>query len=341
MFTIEDYLNGNVPRGSPIQCPFHVDKMASATVMVDTGRFWCFRCQRGGNRVEIMREIYFKDEPYPTGILLAEVAVKQMKEIPFVEKPPFEMTEEFKDILTLFCKKCCLHLKERPHLVRDLQMNRGIKNPLKAGIGVADWDVYHDFLTEYEGDKTTLETLGINGKTTRDFRLGGRYIIPEIRNRKVTFYVARSVEIQHSIKYLNPPFPKQVFGYESLMRDTKNTWVTEGVFDLLPLIEAGEAGIACNGLGMNADVVQMLKNRKKPVYLAFDNDPIKDGVSPGQMNGIKQIARLRAEGIEAYLSLPPDPWKDLGEWVSHTSVESVIQQTNYAFSSTVGNAVLS
>lgn len=325
-YTADEYVRGLVPRGSPVWCPFHDDSThPSAVCMSDTGRFWCYACQWGGDQREVVRKLWLSDVPYHIGIVMAEQVIRkeQWGTIETVRPEPLVL-EGMNELLTDWARLCCLNLRRHPDKLEQLKQDRGLKNPIALGVGLASDQVFGEFMRK-KWPEDLLVRSGIcsegEGPVFNRYRLRNRFVLPEVRQREVVYYQARAQpDDPTSYRYLNPRLPKPLFGFESLDRDTDCVWVVEGVFDMWPLIEAGESAVAVGGVGVSRGNVELLTEhgRGRPVLVAFDND---DGAGP--LNARKRVRQLGEAGLRA-LAVCPTGYKDLGEWAAAEGTDPII-----------------
>lgn len=330
--TINEYVRGEAEPGGAIWCPFHEDdNHPSAVCMPDTGRFWCYACQWGGDQLAVVRRLWFGDVEGTMGWQLAREMIaherwgEQERRIP--EPVSFEGVPE---LLTEWARLCCANFKRQPQLVRDLATRRGLRDPISLGIGLAGEHVFRDFMRRKWPEELLVRT-GIcsddQSKSLVDrYRLRNRLILPEVRDRQVVYYQARAQDGDPtSFKYLNPRLPKPLFGRESLCRDTAMIWVVEGVFDMWPLIEAKQSAVAVGGVGISRQVAEELRlfASDRPILVAFDNDAGDSGA--GQLNARKRVRQLGELGLQAVAIRPPDPYKDIGEWSTAVGIKPILQ----------------
>jgi hypothetical protein len=170
--------------------------------------------------------------------------------------------------------------------------------------------------------------------------LSNRWIIPEIRTlpaatdfgpagtQATVYYQARDRGGKAAAKYLNPYLPKQIYGARSLDRPTGILWISEGVFDVLPLIEAGESALATLGTHLGELGIEALTALigKRLVVIVHDHDraTTEQPLGAGRAAALALAARLTSLGIRAIPIGPPSPFKDLGEWVTKVPVPRVI-----------------
>lgn len=327
-FTAEDYVRGIVPAGAMVRCPFHDDSNASATVMADTGRFWCFGCQTGGDQLDIARRLWFPDDPPAVGYRLARLVIEE-GQFPTV-KPlpqPKETDPAIWGLMEHWVLACQRELERNPNLAQELGQARGLRDV--SGLGLSGVQPFREFLASCpEATEQNLHTLGLTWEDDPErprsreerYRLGQRIVIPERVDGQVIYYQARSLPgVETKAKYLNPRVPKPLFGVDSLKNRSPLVWIVEGMFDLLPLAEAGQSVLALGGLGHGERLLSVLRQygNDRPVVIALDAD------EPGQRMANRRAEQLYEAGFSAYILTPPV--HDVGEWVVRDGVRTVIE----------------
>lgn len=340
IYTIDDYLRGEIPPGEKVLCPFHDDATASAQIMPDTGNFWCYRCQIGGDVTAVAGRLWFPhlDPEYSFSLAGALLSRNGAREhiAPRRAQPPAD-DPRMTQLLTLWWQLCHEQLAADPALVTTLQQTRGLHDPLALGLGLAHPQCFRQLLTlmaetdpDWRDDgEELLVRAGILSRSSdrAQYQLDQRIIIPEIRKRDVIYYQARAQAREHRLRYLNPRFPRPLFGWESLGQKTPIVWLVEGVFDMLPLVEAGQSALSCGGLGLNQETISTLlpEIRDRPVAVVFDNDPPdKMGHQPGLEAGAKRVEALASAGLVAQQIMPPEPYKDVNDWIVARGTPEVI-----------------
>lgn len=335
-YTAEDYVKGIVPAGAMLKCPFHDDRNASATVMADTGRFWCFTCQTGGNQLDIARRLWFPDDPAATGYRLARLVIRQGH---FPEVKPVPRTKVTDPViygmLERWVSACRSELLRHPNLAQEIKTTRGLQDVSALGLSgrtpfrellagskeIPDWrhrseELLHAMGLIYEDDPSRPRSLD------ERYRLGQRIIIPESREGRVVYYQARALPGDDTrAKYLNPrsDIDKPLFGLDSMANPSPCIWIVEGMFDLLPLTQANQSALALGGLGQLEQLMTVLRQygKGRPVIIALDDD------EPGQRMAVKRRQQLAEEGFDVHILKPPV--HDLGDWVVRDGVQAVIE----------------
>lgn len=340
MHEIENYIFGLAQPGMSLRCPFHGDNRPSAVIQPDTGYFYCFVCHERGNQLEIAAKYFFSDVHWHTALLMAQVLLEN-------ERPSYVKGSGVRndpdptvlEVVNLWQKACAKELVSKPSLIQRLQEERSIFKPAQLGIGYSTTAVFRKFYDSLPEPLKREELLIQAGLLRpymdpailpyRKFRLDQKWILPEIRGSKSIYYTARE-DGNNIPKYLNPPYRKAVYGMDSLKRNTSYVWLLEGAFDMYPLLEYGESAIAVSGANYSQEILDEIleASKSKIILVAFDNDPPnKNGVSVGQEAAMKCIADIKARGREAALVVPKA--KDIGEWISKTSVGNVVADVTW------------
>lgn len=344
--TIEDHLNGVVSGECKVYCPFHDDTHASA-VMYPSHAFYCFGCGVSLNVVQLIARLRY-DHFGPQSMSMAKryiadggliryeknTKIKEYKEVNKEDYfQPSDLTYKALAALANITKQ---ELRNLPHLRRQIQQDRGIHDVKNLPLGWAADNLPFELakslgLNIISADSILISTgvcypakEGDNRDASKRFRLSRhRLIISEIRDDKTIFYQGRATG-NSVLKYLSPPrIPKPLLGWNSLKKRTDRVWLCEGPFDILPLIEAGEAAIAITGSDLKARYVEdfVKKANGREIIVAMDSDDIGRLKAP-----IIQNSLIKA-GARARVFHPPPPYKDMGEWITREGVKAVIEES--------------
>lgn len=336
-----------------VRCPFHDDSNPSAVFYPD-GHFHCFACgEHARSVVDYVRKLEFPNEAYADGMRYAESLLGVRS--PFVKSVAPKVPELiFPDQLTtlamtLFCEAATGHLAEMRSakarvVMAELTGKRGLRNPLGLGLGLANERlvaVTRQLLDELgygeEAVTAALVKAGIlKDETTRrpfSYRLGDRILIPEKEGdpSRVVYYQARTTDPppqdpdrkQDYLKYLSPKrLSKPLYGRSSLSRHTDRVWITEGAFDMLPLLEIGESAVATMGTQLaDRQLLELLGlSRARELLIAFDRD------DAGQKAAQALAERLRQHRDNVAIVSPDPPYKDFGEWFAEHGTEKIVGQ---------------
>jgi hypothetical protein len=353
--TIDDYLAGAIPDNGKLLCPFHDDGRPSAKVLPGSGRFWCHVCGFAEDRRGVAMRLLFPDTFHLNrgqDIAAAITWLDKVGAAPHVharaQRGPEPIDADAYRVITVFCRHTTAVLARSVEGITELIKTRGLKNPVTMGFGMGHWRLLKTIDEELaktipdwgSRKEKLLHTAGITSKKGT-YALANRFILPEWRiltegsalgpagTRFAAFYQARSREENPKVKFLSPELPKQFWGLESLKRDTGLVFLGEGVFDVAPLVEAGESALAMLGshlgpLGEQLDGLAEVVGQRL-VAICFDNDVPKknETVGVGHAQALALHARLTGVGIQAAIVHPPPPYHDLGEWLSAVPAKRV------------------
>lgn len=346
-FTVSEVLTGSVEGKVDVYCPFHDDGNASA-VMYEDKSFHCFSlgCGISLNLTQLVARLYFAEEGREAMSLartfithggLGKLAVE--KPVGRRPQPPSDLTYR---VMTALGHLANQALAEHPEVIEGLRRSRGLKDPVAAGIGWLTAETVKRIQRELrieqgiaeEQSAEGLVLAGICYHPTEDTRhrpvherprlFRHQLVLPEWRTAggrpTVVFYQARATA-DAAVKYLSPPgIAKPLFGWESLTRESERVWLCEGPFDILPLIEAGEAAVATTGSDLKAGLVQEFVTAVagREILIAFDRDEAGLLKAPELRDALLQV------GARARVQHPPEPYKDMGEWAAAEGAENAI-----------------
>lgn len=138
-----------------------------------------------------------------------------------------------------------------------------------------------------------------------------RIIIPCSKS----YYVARSIEPNAKLKAPNPKGSKAaLFNAEALDSPAEVIFITEGVFDALSFLQAGEQAIALNSKGNSALLLQRLQEKPAAHCPAFvvvpDNDSDPETNADTQERAAELKAGLQSMGYPAIVYNAAGEYKD-------------------------------
>lgn len=91
-----------------------------------------------------------------------------------------------------------------------------------------------------------------------------------------SFYIARSIDPQEKIRYLNPKgAPAALFNEQALYaQEVQEVFITEGIYDALSIIEAGGQAIALNSTSNARALIKKLEQHptRATLIICLDND---------------------------------------------------------------------
>ena len=300
-------------------CPLHDDAHPSFTVYPD-GRWYCFSCQQGGDLPDLVAALEFPHLPRPFGPeewrQIFDRAGKPPSRLPRPE-PVGPTEEEVVAMSTAFD-----HYREvlADNLAaRRYLRERGIHHPAELPVGYCTGEPRQFASLASKLDRTLgpgwpaiAERIGVLYQGRE--RARGRLFIAEVRSGRVLYYVLRAISPARC-RYLNPPghVRRRIMFTGSLSRPGP-VYITEGVFDALPVIERGGAALALLGSHVSEPelLLSSLQGRVPVIASDWDGD---------DRHGGEMLARTLGEKIEAAglrpLRLPPVPGcKDLGDWAT-------------------------
>lgn len=307
-----------------VLCPFHDDRRPSARVFPD-GSFHCYVCgKHANNRVELIYMMDYADEPYDRGMSLARAAMRKMgiapQTVAGAPKARPATRPETIAVMTWLANAATENLAADSEWCRRFAEVRGLRDPVALGLGLTNpgtgWAVAKRAMNEFGPDlgEDVLQEARII--IDNKYKLGRRLLIPEWRDGKAIFYQARSLN-QHDVpKYLNPSLPKPIFGLHSLRQETAFVVVSEGPFDVLPLIEAGGAAVAL--MGSFSAELNAVELAGRTIIVGLDND------EAGRYAGQVLTDGLIEEGMSAIFLPPPDPYGDYSEWAAARGAREVL-----------------
>ncbi len=159
--------------------------------------------------------------------------------------------------------------------------------------------------------RTYLEDRGLTHRDIIYWKIGcslkGKYkwriIIPSFNMEgKLNFFIARSIQNNAFIPYLNPPIPKDIIFNELFLEFQEPITLVEGVFDAI--VAENAIPLLGSSLSENSYVFQKIVNSCSKVYLALDPDAYEK-----EQNIINLLLTY---GVEVY-KINVSPYKDVGE----------------------------
>jgi DNA primase len=159
-------------------------------------------------------------------------------------------------------------------------------------------------------------TANANGKNASP---DGYIIYPHMWNGRIAYFSARALNpIDADDKSRNLPGERQV--YWALVPGDPNLIIVEGQADAESLRQVGRSALALCGVG-NLPVYEIERIRKRrTVYLALDNDPLKPGLSALEQDKIRKrkadATKRLCDSLGALTMVVSDlPFKDCNEWL--------------------------
>jgi DNA primase len=225
-------------------CPFCNHHKKKLQVNLDTQKWHCWVCNKGGHKVSILlRKVNASRQ-------IIKEALKLLDEYVSYSKDKEEVTE-YQVSLPNFYKP--LWIKSNDPLYRNALsylQKRGIgsKEILRYSIGYCDGGEYRD-----------------------------RIIIPSYdADGKLNYFMARDMFPDSNFKYKNPPMSKDTVGFELFINWNEPIVLCEGIFDA---ISVRRNAIPLFGKFPSKTLVKRLIEKKvKKIYVALDEDAKQDAV---------------------------------------------------------------
>ena len=225
-------------------CPFCNHHKKKLQVNLDTQKWHCWVCNKGGHKVSILlRKVNASRE-------IIKEALKLLDEYVSYSKDKKEVTE-YQVSLPNFYKP--LWKKSADPLYKNALsylQKRGIgpREILRYSIGYCDGGEYRD-----------------------------RIIIPSYdADGKLNYFMARDMFPNSKFKYKNPPMSKDTVGFELFINWKEPIVLCEGIFDAIAI---RNNVIPLFGKFPSKTLVKRLVEKKvKKVYVALDEDARKDAI---------------------------------------------------------------
>ena len=268
-------------------CPFHEDRTPSLVVYEETGSYFCFGCDAGGDVFDFVgrvRGTAFRE----TAALLAGSAGGG-RPPPAAAPPPLRrpIRAVAADEAAVIEAAAFLYAGQyrRSREARSYLHGRGIDDGVAAGlrIGFAGGGLARHL----ERSRLGLETARGLGLLTGDRdTLSGRIVVPDLDARGLaTWLTARSLDGREP-RYLNLRLPSPLLGLEQVRRaEAAAAVVTEGPFDWLTLCAWRLPAVALLGTHVSREALAALRSLGR-VYLALDAD------HPGRQAADRLISAL-------------------------------------------------
>lgn len=291
---IENYVvlkkNGNNFLGI---CPFHADTKPSLFVNEKKNIFKCFACGVGGNAISFVQK-------YENCNFIE--AKKKVNEI--LNKEIFTINDSFANDHNIYQKVIQLASLFLDSYSKDISgldylLSRKIEiktcEKYKIGFFPNDNNLILDLIKNELGIKLDeLVDLGLvkyNNQNEPIFTLNNRIVIPVYHNNNICGFVARTIDKENNLRYLNTlNLNKNVlYGLNKIKNDCETLFITEGVFDCLVLNQLGYDSVCTLGANFNIDQFKQLYNLEnlKQICICFDND------KAGFINSLKLYKDLK------------------------------------------------
>lgn len=348
-FTVEEYLRGMLQPGDPVFCPWHDDSDASCSILPGSHRLYCHRCDISEDRLGVARLLWFSNERRSVGFRLARQALLELGDGPLTAPTrgitgpkTIEIPEDIDDVrtvMTQFCRIACNTLRSDEGTLRYLRTKRGVRYPIKRGLGIAPPSLPSGVFAHVDDEIMIRAGIFYDARDGRQpgYRLSGRLILPEVRGKQVVFYQARAMD-DRKPKYTNPRLPIHPWGLETLV-DRKTgelhdpVFIAEGIFDVLPLAEAGHPVLAICGanLALHPEI-PLLIGARRVVILADRDTPTEQNIFGVGWDKAHKVKEALAATAHPVVTQTPPEYKDLGEWLASVGIEEVVARLTWDLS---------
>ena len=268
-------------------CPFHEDRTPSLVVYEESGSYFCFGCDAGGDVFDFvgrLQGIGFRE----TAALLAGSA--GVGRLSGAAPPPLRRSIRAVDADEAAVIEAAASLYAgqygRSPEARSYVRGRGIDDGVASGLRVGF--AGGGLARHLERSRLGLETARGLGLLTGDRdTLSGRIVVPDLDARgRATWLTARSLDGREP-RYLNLRLPSPLLGLEQVRRaEAAAVVVTEGPFDWLTLCAWRLPGVALLGTHVSREALAALRSLGR-VYLALDDD------DPGRLAADRLVSALR------------------------------------------------
>jgi DNA primase len=277
-------------------CPFCSHHKKKMQVSLNTNRWHCWVCGKGGRRIitlltkvsapkELIKEVLILTKDY-SSYNTDKDETKYLISLPSEFKPLWLKSDN------LIYKHAIKYLRTRDIRVREI---------LRYGIGYCESGPYSN-----------------------------RVIIPSYdMSGKLNYFVGRDIFPESKFKYKNPQISKNIVPFELYINWNKPLIICEGVFDAIAI---KKNAIPLLGKFLSKELVKtIITNGVKQVYIALDSDARSDAVKLSKffMNyGISVYLMTMDEKDPSNLGFE-NFWK-LIEDIPQLSLSSLIQEQLYA-----------
>ncbi len=268
-------------------CPFHEDRTPSLVVYEESGSYFCFGCDTGGDVFDFVGRLHgtaFRE----TAALLAGSAGGG-RPPPAAAPPPLRRSIRAvaADEAAVIEAAASLYAGQygRSREARSYLRGRGIDDGVASGLRVGF--AGGGLARHLERSRLGLDTARGLGLLSGDRdALAGRIVVPDLDARGLaTWLTARSLDGREP-RYLNLRLPSPLLGLEQVRRaGAAAAVVTEGPFDWLTLCAWRLPAVALLGTHVSREALAALRSLGR-VYLALDAD------HPGRQAADRLISAL-------------------------------------------------
>jgi DNA primase len=309
-------------------CPLHRDGDPSLVVWEDNSHWYCFSCHRGGSDVVgLIRYYEFGELPEREAFRKAFQRARELGHITspishsITQLPIMAPRSRLRHIALELATK---HYQEQLWRYSQAQRylaSRGVTMEMAEQLrfGFCPGNIQSaKQLTDMTDKDITAELIAI-GLLTHNLseRMYGRIIIPNVRNGKVVWLQGRKADESKRDRYLGIRGPKEgMYGWTSLDRSGP-AMIVEGVFDLIPFLQAGYGGIALMGNADSSLSVLPVKLSGKEVFILRDKGDGGKLMANSVIEALKGLSNLKV--IE-----PPEGCNDPSDWVQKYGIDVVL-----------------
>lgn len=318
---------GNVMKGL---CPFHNEKTPSFTIYPETGSYYCFGCQNGGDVVTFIRNIenldYVESVKY-----LAERSGVNLPEQGFddsVTKLKRTLLEINRST-AMFYHKCLFNKEIGQNGLKYLsQRGLNVQTIKHFGLGFApdSWNSLCDHLKKQgfsESDMIIANVAGKNKNGRAYDRFRGKIMFPIIDLRgNVIGFGGRKLPNEDGAKYINtsdtPVYKKSknLFALNLAKNHSSEMVILcEGYMDVIALHQAGFSNaIAALGTSFTQEQASLLSRYTKEIVVTMDSD------EAGKRATERVIGILNKTGLKVRV-LQLDEGKDPDDYIKEYGAE--------------------
>lgn len=279
-------------------CPFHEDRDPSFVVYPDTGSYFCFGCNAGGDVIDFVGRLHGTDFK-ETAALLADNAAVTPRPANIVQFPGRRAARPVADEEAAVVEAAVQHYERTTgrRAARTYLQNRGVNAATAASLrlGYADGDLEG----ELRRRGLSIEVAQRLGLLSRDRdAFAGRIVIPDLdADGRARWLTGRALGDREP-RYLNLRVASPLLGFARIRSvGARAVVVTEGPFDWLTACGWNLHAVALLGTHASNEALAALRVFRR-VYLALDAD------GPGRRAATRVATELGARAV--VVPLPRD-----------------------------------
>lgn len=297
------------PRYSGL-CPFHNEKTPSFTVTPEKQLYYCFGCQRGGNIVSFVMDIYKYTFPEAIEYLANRAGIPiEYQQGYSADNETYKRKKELyqinKDAAVFYYQT----MRKSPKALTYLE-KRGLSDATVKSFGIGYAPEGRNALYDYlkakgYSDAQLLESSLVRKNEERGYYydyFSNRIMFPILNvSDNVVAFGGRVLEKTAGPKYLNSPETYVFLKHATLFNlnnaksvlDTQPLVVVEGYMDVISLCDKGVKNTCATlGTALNKEHAKLMMKYTKNVVLCYDAD------DAGRNAMLRAIDILSAEGLE-------------------------------------------